>query len=119
MEYPEQLRVEILEGLGIPPEVVESSGDSGFGSATGRKVPMIMYYSSLASLGSNAISDVDRFIIKPLLKFNFKEKSDTPYSIERLIPLKSSLPEQGGPGGKDGARTDPVENTEKDSGLSV
>lgn len=117
MEYPEQLRVEILEGLGIPPEVIESESDGGFGSATGRKVPLIMYYSSLSSLVSNVICDIDRYIIDPLLRFNFSE-SDTEYEIERLIPLKSSLPEMGGPGVPGKTRTDPIENTEADSGLS-
>jgi hypothetical protein len=115
MEYPEQLRLEILEGLGIPPEVVESSSDGGFGSATGRKVPMIAYYSTLSPLVNNVIVDFCRYVLDYLLLIRNGKK--VKYKVRRLVPLKSSLQNPGGPGG--GARSDTVTSTESDSGLSA
>ena len=118
MAYPKSLQTEILEGLGIPPEVVESNSDGGFGSATGRKVPMIAYYSTLSSLVNNVIADFCACCVDFVVRVNNGGKF-VPYSVERVIPLKSSLPEgPGGPGGKE-RKTDPVTTTESDSGLSV
>jgi hypothetical protein len=115
MEYPEQLRLEVLEGLGIPPEVVEGGSDSGFGSATGRKIPMVAYYSTLSPLVNNAINDFCRFVLDYLLLIRNGKRIK--YKVRRLIPLKSTLQNPGGVGGE--TRTDPIENTESDSGMSV
>lgn len=111
MEYPENLRKEILEALGIPPEVIEGGDDGGFGSATGRKVPMIAFYSSLSPLVHNVINDYRRFSLDYQILVNFKKK--IPYSIEKVVPLKT-IQVQGAD-----VRTDAVEKTESDSGLSV
>ena len=113
MEYPEMLRLEILEALGIPPEVVEGGG-GGLGSATGRKVPLMVYYSSLSPLVNNAINDIRRFIIDILLLTNFKKEIE--YDIYPIVPLKSQEPVQPeGVGGTE--KTDQIENTEEDTGL--
>lgn len=106
MEYPETLRHEMLEALGIPPEVVESSSDGGFGSATGRKVPMMVYYSTLHSLVNYLLYDFQKFVLDGLLLVNYKKQID--YEIFKVVPLKSQ-----------DTRKDPVENTEQDSNLSV
>jgi len=115
MEYPEQLRLEILEGLGIPPEVIESQSDGGFGSATGRKVPMVAYYSSLSILVSDVITDFRKFILDYLVLANWRKPIE--YEIERLVPTESESP-SGVPGGA-GGKADTITSTVKDTGLSV
>jgi hypothetical protein len=115
MEYPEQLRLEILEGLGIPPEVIESQSDGGFGSATGRKVPMVAYYSSLSILVSDVITDFRKFILDYLVLANWRKPIE--YEIERLVPTESESP-SGAPGGA-GGKADTVTSTVKDTGLSI
>lgn len=86
MEYPDVLRYEMMEAMGIPPEVVESSGE-GFGSAGGRKVPLLVYYSTLTPLVNNVVNDIPKFIIDNLLQVNFGKVPE--YSITRVVPLKS------------------------------
>ena len=69
-EYGQSLRVEILEALGIPPEVIESSGSQGFGSSSGRSIPEDAFYSVLYELLLNLLNDVVDQIIKPLVQIN-------------------------------------------------
>jgi hypothetical protein len=87
MEYPEALRIEILEGLGIPPEVVESSSSNGMGSATGRKIPMSVYYSTLSGIADNAVHAFNNQCIKYLTKLRFGLNSK--YKIVRVNPIKT------------------------------
>ncbi len=87
MDYPEVLRLEMLEAMGIPPEVVESSSDGGLGSSTGRKVPLMVYYSSLSPLVNNVINDFKRFVLDYLIYLNFRKRVE--YKISRVIPLKA------------------------------
>ncbi len=133
MEYPEQLRYEILEALGIPPEIIESSGGEGHGAATGRKVPLIVYYSTLFPLVNQVINDVRRYIIDLLIMVNFKKAVD--YDIYRILATKStenvpdeqgSLPSQGKPKEKKPTtkksspkKTDPVTKVDMDKGMGV
>jgi hypothetical protein len=86
MEYPEVLRLEMLEAMGVPPEVVEG-GDGGLGSSSGREVPLQVYYSSLSPLVNNVINDFKRFVLDYLIKVNFRKDID--YKIYKVIPLKS------------------------------
>jgi hypothetical protein len=117
MEYPEKLRYEILEAMGIPPEVTESQSDNGMGSATGRKVPMMLYYSTLAHLCDSAIYDFKTQNLDYLAFVNFRTKE---YSVERVsledadigMEGSSSLPPEGG-------SEDLVTQTEEDTGLQV
>lgn len=115
MEYPETLRKEILEGLGIPPEVVESDSDGGFGSATGRKVPMTVYYSTLSNIVSDVLNTLTEQCIKYMVELRYGK--NIKFSIEKVIPLKSELGiqalennMQGAEGGSEG-KTDPIEKT--------
>jgi len=93
MEYCQDLRIEILEGMGIPPEVVENPSSTGLGSATGRKVPLIAFYASLAPASIELIDDVCSQIINPLLLVN---QMDPDYEVTRIIP-KSYNPMQTSP----------------------
>lgn len=88
MEYPQQLRKEILEGIGIPPEVVEAAGSQGFGSATGRKVPYMGFIASLYPLVSTLIGDFRNQILDNLLLFAYGQIPD--YDVVPIIPLGES-----------------------------
>jgi hypothetical protein len=87
LEYGEVLRDEILEALGIPPEIVSSGGDQGFGSSTGRQVPQMAFYAILQELLQWLIADLNTCIIKPLVDLNFGEGSSELYE---LLPFKLS-----------------------------
>jgi len=58
LEYGKLLNDEELEGLGIPPEVIESGGDQGFGSATGRQIPQTAYYAVIQELFQSLITSM-------------------------------------------------------------
>lgn len=109
MEYPEKLRAEILEGMGIPPEVVESSGDTGFGSATGRKVPMTVYYSTLSNIVSDVLSTFKEQVLDYMVWMKFGQTRA--FSIEKVIPLKSQEVEMQ-------AQSDAIEKTVQGENLS-
>jgi len=116
MEYPKELRYEILEALGIPPEVTESQNDNGMGSATGRKVPMMLYYSTLASLADQAIYDFKKQVIDYIALVNFKS---TNYTVERVTLEDAIVAEQGQSNMPDKPATSLVETTEEDTGLQL
>lgn len=71
LEYGEVLNNEILEALGIPPEVIASGGDQGFGSSTGRQVPQLAFYSILQELLQWLLYDLDYCVLRPLVEVNF------------------------------------------------
>ena len=93
MEYPEGLRNEILEGLGVPPEVVESSGDGGFGSATGRKIPMTVYFSTLSNIAGYSVRTFKRSVVDWLVFLRFGKKNA--FTIESLAPIKGEQQQDG------------------------
>ena len=77
LEYGSSLKEELFEGMGIPPEIFESSG-SGFGAASGRQVPEEAFFSVLQEMVQWLISDADQQIFRYLVKLNFGE---VPYEI--------------------------------------
>lgn len=103
MEYPEALRIEILEGLGIPPEVVESSSSNGMGSATGRKIPMSVYYSTLSGIADNAVHTFDAQCIKYLVKLRFGDKK---YKVTKVSPIKREQVQGAGMPGSGAPKSD-------------
>ena len=68
--YGDSLRIEILEALGIPYEVIESSGNEGFGSSSGRAIPETAFYSILQEELNWLIYDFVEQIIKPMVQIN-------------------------------------------------
>lgn len=115
MEYPRELRYEILEALGIPPEVAESQGDNTMGSATGRKVPMMLYYSTLAHLSDQVIYDFTIQVLNYLVLVNFKTKK---YKVER-VSLEDAEIQPGIENIPKGGTQDLVSQTEEDTGLAI
>lgn len=119
MEYPQQLRYEVLEALGIPPEVIEAEEQGGMGSATGRKIPMLLYYSTLVELIDDVLNTLQCQVLDYLMFINYKHKD---YSIERVqledintdVLMNSAISSSSPPEGEDVATS-----TEEDTGLSV
>lgn len=79
LEYGGELRSELFEALGIPPEVIESQGDTGFGSASGRQVPQMAYFSVLQDLANWLVSDFDTQYLRYAVTMNF---SSVEYDLE-------------------------------------
>lgn len=82
--YLSTLRDEELEGLGIPPEVVQSGSGNGLGSATGRMVPLMAFIASLTPIGCDLLTDFCQQILDPiLLPINgFGDE----YELRRIVP---------------------------------
>ncbi len=95
LEYGRDIDTEILEAMGIPPEVIESGGDQGFGSSTGRQVPQEAFYAILNELIQWLITDFDNQVLRPLVALNFGEEYD--YDIYP-VPLGESPMEEEMPG---------------------
>jgi hypothetical protein len=96
LEYGDILRDEELEALGIPPEIIASGGDQGFGSSTGRQVPQMAFYSILQELLQWLLIDFHDYVLNPLIRIVFGQ--GTP-ELE-LVPFRLSddLSQQGGGG---------------------
>jgi hypothetical protein len=63
LDYPQFLRREMFDGMGIPNEVVEAAmTGSGF---SGRAVPQDAFYGSLQSMSTWLINDFDEQILRP------------------------------------------------------
>ena len=69
-DYGDSLRIEILEAMGIPYEVIEASGNEGFGSSTGRQIPETAFYAILQEELNWLIYDLVEQVAKPLVQIN-------------------------------------------------
>jgi hypothetical protein len=69
MSYISDLRTEILEGLGIPPEVIETQG--GTTGWSGKAIPMEAFYSILQDVVNWLSHDFKQQILVPLIEINF------------------------------------------------
>ena len=97
LEYGKLLSDEELEGMGIPPEIIESGGDQGFGSATGRQVPQTAFYAVEQELLQSVVSDILRYIIRQDVALNFSEAEALEVEVIPL-PLGDSGNGQQGQG---------------------
>jgi hypothetical protein len=76
LEYGQAIDTEILEAMGIPPEVIESGGNQGFGSSTGRQVPQEAFYAILNELVQWLVTDFENQVLRPLVEVNFGKEYD-------------------------------------------
>lgn len=76
LEYGQLIDKEILEGLGVPTEIIESSGEQGFGASSGRQVPETAFYAILQGLVNPLIDDFKKQVLEPLVKLNFGDGID-------------------------------------------
>lgn len=91
LEYGDQLRDEIWEGMGIPPEVARAEGTGAF---AGRRIPQQAFYSVLQEIVQDLITDLDEQILQPLVRMNFGNSED--YEIECFGLLRTSPEEEKG-----------------------
>jgi hypothetical protein len=80
LEYGDQLRDEIWEGMGVPPEVARADGETG--AFAGRRVPQQAFYSSLQEICQELITDLDDQVLRNLAYMQFGRAAD--YEIECL-----------------------------------
>jgi hypothetical protein len=85
-EYMIFLTNEELEGLGIPPEVIQGGG-GGLGAATGRKIPMVAFYSTLQQIVDFLISDFINQILNFLIPLSFGKLPE--FEVVPLIPIEA------------------------------
>jgi len=84
--YLATLSDEELEGLGIPPEVIQG-GAAGLGSSSGREIPMIAYFSTLQKIVDFLIQDFSAQILDFIIPLNFRKLPH--YEITPVIPYKA------------------------------
>lgn len=75
-EYGKDLKDDIWEGMGIPPEVARAEGT---GAYAGRAVPLEAFYAILQEIVNWLITDVNSQIFRVLVDLNFGE--DVEYEI--------------------------------------
>lgn len=80
LQYQQELRDEIFEGIGIPPEVAQAEGTGAF---AGRRVPQQAFYSTLQTLVVWLLGDLRDWILDPLLDINFGKN----HSAYEIIPF--------------------------------
>lgn len=90
-EYENALRVEILEAMGVPYEVIESSGNEGFGSSSGREIPETAFYAILQEELNWLLHDFTEQIARPNVHIN-AALGLMPYDTFKILahPLDSS-----------------------------
>ena len=98
LEYGDALRFEILEGMGIPNEVIESSGEEGFGSASGRQVPKMAFFSILQELILWLVADFDEQVLRPVIGLNYGASQMDNYEIDVLPIIDPAMDEMQGMG---------------------
>lgn len=83
LEAIETSKRDQLEGMGILTEVVGGEG-GGFGSSTGRSIPVDMFHTTLQNILNQLIWEVNRQYIIPLLQINLKKTIDKipPYDLK-------------------------------------
>ena len=91
LEYGDQLRDEIWEGMGIPPEVARADGTGAF---AGRRVPQQAFYSILQEIAQDIITDFDEQVLRPLVRINFGRTAT--YEIECFGLLRNTGGEMEG-----------------------
>jgi hypothetical protein len=108
--YLATLSDEELEGLGIPPEVIQG-GSSGLGSSSGREIPMIAYFSTLQKIVDFLIQDFSAQILDFLIPLNFSKLPF--YEIVPVIPYRAYEEEMKKQMGED--KPKPSSSQESDS----
>lgn len=86
-DYGRELRQEILEAMGVPYEVIEASGNEGFGSSSGREIPVESFDATIQTLIQALITDLDKWVISPLVQLNWA-RQDKDYELI-VKPIRS------------------------------
>ena len=81
LEALETSKKDQLEGMGVLSEVVGSGGE-GYGSSTGRAIPVDMFHTTLQNIWNQLVWEINRQYIIPLLQINLKKP------IEKIPPYQ-------------------------------
>lgn len=102
-EYKKELDTEIVEGLEVPGEVLETA--EGGNAYNGRTIPMVGLLAALQTEGEGYARQVDQQIIRPLVQWEFSCKPAYQIRVKPLIKTIQQL--MGGneekPGGGSGS----------------
>lgn len=90
-EYGHDLRDEIWEGLGVPPEIAKAQGT---GAYAGRQIPQEAFYSLLQEIVQDLMTDFDEQVLRPLCALNFGD-GHCRYDIECFGLLRSLEDDRG------------------------
>lgn len=84
LDWGDKLDLAILKGWGIPPEVIQASGEPGGGFA-GRALPALMFYKREDGLVDSIVYPFDKQVVRHLVRHNFGKVD---YEIEptSLVP---------------------------------
>ena len=80
IQYGQDLKEEMLEGIGVPPEVAQADGT---GAYNGRQVPFEAFYSMLEEITNEIITDFEEQVLQFLIRAAWGN-TPTDYSIESL-----------------------------------
>lgn len=86
LELVENLKKQIWEGMGIPPEVIQAGEQGGF---AGRRVPQAAFYQSLESLRDSVVVAVQQYILDWLVLANFGRPVEYDIVCDPLSPADS------------------------------
>ena len=94
-EYGKDLKDEMFEGMGVPPEIARAEGT---GAYAGRRVPMDAFLSTLKEITQSLLTDADTFIFRPLVEYNYGdvEYELVPFGLTYLTEQETGEPGQQG-----------------------
>ncbi len=101
LQYPKDLDLETLQGLGIMPEVIQMA--DGGGGWSGRSVPMLVFLNSEDQIVSNVIYTADKQVIRPGVDVNFGTRAKYKITPVSLVPKEEPQGQPGQPGQPPGA----------------
>lgn len=98
MEYGNKLADEILEGMGIPPEMARPEATGPMGGGNGRGVAQEAFYCILQSIVNDITSDFDHQILRPLVRYAFRndDYEIIPWSLTELLDRRGMIQSQPG-----------------------
>jgi len=99
-EYKKELDLEIVEGLEVPGEVLETA--EGGNAYNGRTIPMVGLLAALQTEGEGYARQVDQQIIRPLVRWEFGCAPSYQIKVKPLIETIQQL--MGGGEKEDGGR---------------
>lgn len=96
LDWGDKLDLAILKGWGIPPEVIQASGEPGGGFA-GRALPALMFYKREDGLVDSIVYPFDKQVVRHLVRHNFGKVD---YEIEptSLVPKEEPGGQEQPPG---------------------
>lgn len=101
-EYKKELDTEIVEGLEVPGEVLQTTeGSSSLGDG-GRSIPMVGLLASLQREAQGIVGQIDDQLIRPLVRYDYACEPSYTIKVKPLIKTIFQLMREGDGGEGDG-----------------